>query len=335
MSKGGPNNLDTLNQSKQAYRQQCELWRKHAIEHKVMAPFKPMSDFQNIGVGKALIIVANGASFEEHIETLKANHHGHDILCCDKTLGHLLNHGIKPTYCLVADARVNYERYMEPWKDQLEDTILFMNVTANTKWSFNGNWKDKYFFVNFDVIRSEIEFMGLSGCQNKIPAATNVSNAMVVFVTQSDNTGRRNYFGYDKIALLGFDYSWKPDGNYYAFDKSGRGKHNYMRHVYAVNRSGEMVFTSNNLIFSAKWLENYLSIFNLPVVNCSTDGLLGRVKVKPLEKQIPYSFQPQDRAIVLSDMKRREDLLREVRSIEQRVRSIGDAHWNSFIQSTL
>ncbi len=331
----GPNNLDTLNQSKQAYNQQCVLWRKHASEHRVMAPFKSMSDFANYGVGRALIIVANGASFEEQLDVLKEHHHGHDIICCDKTLGHLLNNGIKPTFCLVADSRVNYELYMEPWKDQLDETTLFMTVTANPKWSFNGNWKDKYFFVNFDVIKSEIEFMGLSGCQNKIPAATNVSNAMLVFVTQSDNTGRRNYFGYDKIILLGFDYSWKPEGSYYAFDKNGRGKHNYMRHVYAVNRNGDMVFTSNNLLFSAKWLENYLSIFHLPVVNCSTDGLLGKSICKPLKGQIPYSFQPHDRAIVLSDMKRREDLMREVRNIEHRMRNIGDIHWDKFIQTTL
>lgn len=328
-------NLDTVNQSKAAYAQNAYLWRKHSIEHKRLGPFKSLSDFANIGVGRALIIVANGASFEENIEVLKANHHGHDIMCCDKTLGHLINHGIKPHYCLVADAKVNYEKYMEPWKDKLDQTILFQNVTANPQWAFNGNWRDKYFFVNFDVLRSEVEFMGLSGCQNKIPAGTNVSNAMVVFVTQSDNTARRNYFGYDKIALLGFDYSWKPDGSYYAFDKNGNGKHNYMRHVYAANRNGELVFTSSNLLFSAQWLEQYLSIFQLPVVNCSTEGLLGKIAARPLEKQIPYSFQPQDRAIVISDMKRREKLMREVREIESRMHKIGDDHWKSFIQTTL
>lgn len=327
--------LDTINQSKNAYNQHKELWRKHATVHKSFAPFKPISNFMNVGVGRAIILVANGASFEENIETLKANHHGHDIMCCDKTLGHLLNHGIKPHYCLVADAKVNYKKYLEPWKDQLDETILFMSVTANPEWSLNGNWSDRYFFVNYDVIRSEVEFMGLSGCQNKIPAATNVSNAMAVMVTQSENAYRRNFFGYDKIMLLGYDYSWKPDGSYYAFDKNGNGKHNYMRHIYAANRSGEMVFTSGNLLFSAQWLEQYLVIFHLPAVNCSTEGLLGRVPARPLEKQMPYSFQPQDRAIVLSDMKRREKLMREVREIETRMHKIGDDHWKKYVQTTL
>jgi len=331
----GLNKLNTKKQSENAYQQHCEIWRKHAKAHAIMAPFKPMSDFSNIGVGKALVIVANGASFELQLETLRKYQEGHDIMCCDKTLGHLIENGIKPTYCLVADAKVDYEKYMKPWEDQLDQTTLFINVCANTQWSFNGNWKDKYFFVNFDVIRSEVEFMQLSGCRNKIPAATNVSNAMLVFVTQSDNTARRNYFGYDKIMLLGFDYSWMPEGNYYSFDKNAKGKHNYMRHIYASNRHGDMVFTSANLLFSAQWLENYLHIFKLPVVNCSPQGILGKVQARPLADQMPYKYKPEHKTIVKSDIKRREVLLKELGVIDNRLRKIGDQHWQNFVQTTL
>lgn len=329
------NKLNTKKQSETAYNQMAPLWRENAKHHAKYAPFKPLTDFQNIGVGKAIILIANGYSFEENIETLKAKHHGHDILCCDKTLGHLLDNGIKPTYCLIADAKVNYEKYMEPWKDQLQDTILFSAVTANTKWSDNGNWKDKYFFVNFDSIRSEREFAAITGCQNQVAAATNVSNAMVVFITQCDNKARRNFFGYDKIILLGYDYSWKPDGNYYAFDKTGNGKHNYMRHVYAVNRKGDMVFTSANLLFSAQWLENYLSIFKLPVVNCSVDGLLGKIYAKPLDSQLPYAFAGTDRDDVRMTLKYREKLYRELQAVEAKISKIGEKHWANYIQTTI
>lgn len=330
------NNLNTRKQSESVLEQHGDLWRKNATIHRQFAPFKSLTDFQNSGVGRALVIVANGASFEEHIESLKEHWQSVDILCCDKTLGHLLNHGIKPTYCLIADAKVNYKLYMEPWKDQLSKTILFMNITANPEWSQNGNWREKYFFVNFDVLRSEREFSALAGgCQNQIAAATNVSNAMVVFATQSDNKQRRNFFGYDKIMLLGFDYSWKPGGSYYAFDKTGRGKYNYMRHVYAVNRNGDMIYTSANLLFSAKWLENYMQIFKLPIVNCSPDGVLGKVKTRLLAEQLPYSFRPAHRDIVKSDMKRREELVREVSKIEQRLVGLGEQHWKNYIQTTL
>lgn len=327
--------MDTRKQSETVLKQQGEKWRKHATRHAELAPHKSLEQFQNYGVGKALIIIANGASFEKQIDVLKEHHKDHDILCCDKTLGHLLNNGIKPTFCLVADANVSYETYLKPWETQLNKTTLFMNVTANPDFSFNGNWKERFFFVNFDVVRSEVEFMALSKCQNKVAAATNVSNNMVVFVTQCDNNQRRNFFGYDKIILLGFDYSWMPDGNYYAFDKHARGKHNYMRHIYTINRHGEMVFTSSNLLFSAQWLENYLQIFKLPVVNCSTDGILGKVKSRPLAEQIPYRFKTAHRDIVKSEMKRRDDLVRELHRVDARLIGIGQQHWDNFVQTTL
>jgi len=123
-----------VQQSKNAYNQWKDLWRENAKISAGFAPHKPMKDFLNIGVGKACLVVANGYSFERNIDVIRENQEHIDILCCDKTLGHLLDNGIKPTYCLVCDAMVDYEKYMEKWQDQLEDTILFINVCANQKW---------------------------------------------------------------------------------------------------------------------------------------------------------------------------------------------------------
>lgn len=317
----------TIAQSKNAYAQWAEIWRKHAKIHARFAPFKSLLDFMNHGVGRACLIVANGYSFEEHIDVIREHQHKVDIFAIDKTLGHLLDHGIKPTFCLVADANVNYERYMEKWKGQLHETTLFMNVCGNIKWSINGNWKDRYFFVNHDVIKSEREFSALSGCQNLIPAGTNVSNAAVVFLTQSDNTGRRNYFGYDKILLIGFDYSWRFGGKYYAFDVDGDGKANYMRHVYCATRAGSHAYSSSNLLFSAKWLEKYVNNFHLPVVQCSQETLLGIKHYGNLAEQMQYGFRPEDRDLIRSELGRRDKLLREAHDIEKRVLKIGTEHY--------
>lgn len=321
-------------QSKNAYNQWKDIWSKNAKISAKMAPHKSMNDFLNIGIGKACLVVANGYSFEKNIETIKKHKDDVDILCCDKTLGNLLEHGIKPTYCLVCDAQVDYEKYMEKWKDQLEDTILFINVCANQKWSMNGNWKDKYFFVNYDSINSEKEFGPMSKCDNMIPAGTNVSNAMVVFLTQSDNDGRRNFFGYDKILLIGFDYSWTYGGKYYAFNTDGDGKAHYMRHVYLKNRKNEDAYTSSNLHFSAKWLEQYLKSFNLPVVQCDESTLLGVARYKPLSEQIVYSYNQEDRLIVKNDLEKRDKLKKELKVIENRLYSIGNDHFNNYIMTT-
>jgi len=320
-------------QSKGAYKQWAELWQEHAKINSRHAPFKPLTDFANIGVGKACLLVANGYSLEENIEVIKAHQGKVDILCCDKTLGHLLNHGIKPTFCLVADAMVNYEKYMAPWKDQLQDTILFSNICGNPKWAALGNWKDKYFFVNRDVIRTELEFMQLSGCSNTIPAGTNVSNAMVVFLTQSDNSGRKNFFGYDKLLLIGYDYSWRHNGKYYAFDDAADGKKHYMKHVYCVTKAGSYAYSSSNLIFSAQWLEQYINGFNLPVVQCSQETVLGLKKNGDLAQQMQYSFRPDDADFVRAELARRDKLLKEAQDIEQNVIRIGTEHYYEMVGS--
>ena len=322
-----------IRQSHAAYNQWKDIWRKNATENARLAPHKELSFFANIGVGKACLVVANGFSFEKHIETIKKYKDIVDIMCCDKTLGHLIDNGITPTYCIVCDAGVDYEKYMKPWEGKLQDTIMFSNVCANPKWSFNGNWKDKYFFVNKDSIKSEVEFCGISKCNNMIPAATNVSNAMIVFLTQSDNTGRRNYFGYDKILLVGFDYSWTMDGSYYAFDKNANGKANYMRHVYCMNKANKHAYTSTNLLFSAQWLEKYISNFNLPVVQCDDETLLGCTHSGDIEKNMNYLYRPEDAGIIRDDLTKREKLLREVNLIETRISKIGNDHYNHFCKT--
>lgn len=327
------NSQDVINQSKGAYNQWCKQWRDHAKQHAQFAPHKSLKDFSNIGVGKACLAVANGYTFEENIDTIKKYKDNVDILCCDKTLGHLLDNGITPAYCIVCDANVNYEKYMEPWKDKLQDTILFINVCGNPKWSLNGNWKDKYFFVCVDAIKSEVEFSGLSNCQNMIPAATNVSNAMIVLLTQSDNRGRRNFFGYDKILLIGFDYCWRHDKKYYAFDDTANGKNHYMRHIYNKTMAGTLAYTSTNLAFSARWLEQYISNFRLPVVQCSRETMLRTQYTGELEKQMQYNFKREDRKAVITSVNERERLQKRLEEINSQLVQVGREHYFSFLST--
>jgi hypothetical protein len=249
-------------------------------------------------------------------------------------MGHLLDHGITPKYVIVCDANVDFDTYMVKWKDKLQDTILLMNVCGNTKWTFEGNWKDVYFFVNKDAIHSEVEFSKISGCKNFIPAGTNVSNAMVIMLTQCDNEGRRNFFGYDKILLIGYDYSWRPSGKYYAFDKTGGGKTHYMRHVHLVNNAGSYAYTSGNLSFSCRWLQKYIKTFNLPVVQCSKETILSAAKFGELEKQMQYRYKPEDSGIVRLAGQKRAQLLSEIKKLEHQITGIGKDHWMAHFCTT-
>jgi hypothetical protein len=123
-----------LKQSQAAYKQWAPQWREHATFHSKYA-MKSWQDFFAIGIGKACVLAANGWSLELEMDVLREHQKNVDIICCDKSLGHLLRNGIRPTYCLVADANVNYEKYLQPWETELGDTILFMNVCGNPKWT--------------------------------------------------------------------------------------------------------------------------------------------------------------------------------------------------------
>ncbi len=327
-----PSESQIMAQSKAAYGQWAVQWREHATWHSKYK-MKSLIDFENIGIGKAVLCIANGYSFEENLATIQELQGNVDIICCDKTLGHCIDNGIKPTYCLVADANVNYEKYLDPWKDKVDDIILFISVCGNPQWTEGIKWKDKYFYTNKDIIKSEVEFAKLSGCPNCIPAATNVSNAMIVFLTQSDDRGRNNLFGYDKILTIGFDYSWRPDGKYYAFDETGNGKANYMRHIYCTTNNGTLAYTSGNLAFSAEWLTKYVKAFKLPVVQCSRESVFAGFHTGDLRENLNYSFRPQDGKLVREMIMRKNALVAEANKIQRELHKIGRDHYYAYASS--
>ncbi len=151
-------------QSKNAYRQQYVKWRKNAKIHSKYK-MKSFEAFENIGIGKACVVVANGASFEQNIETLKKHQHEVDIFCCDKTLGHLIDNGIKPDYCLVCDASVSYEKYLKPWIKEVHDVHLMINVCGNPEWTEEAKWKSNNFFVNMDCMQYEKNSLAYLGAK--------------------------------------------------------------------------------------------------------------------------------------------------------------------------
>lgn len=321
---------EVLAQSKNCYDQWCVQWREHASFIGKRFDQKSLNDFHQSGMGRAILCIANGASFEENIDVIKKHKANVDIMCCDKTLGHCISNGIIPKFCVISDANVSYETYMKPWEKKLNKTILIANVCANPKWASNGNWKDMYFVVYKDSIKSEIEFAGISNCPNMMVASTNVSNAMVVTLTQCDNVQTRNFFGYDKILLIGYDYSWYD--KYYSFNHDGNGKNNYMRGVYLNNNNNDFCYSSTNLMFSARWIDQYINTFKLPVINCTKKSVLG-ARYADLESQMQYRHKPEDSLLVQKKVKMREELQNKINSINKTLENIAQDHTLAVLRS--
>jgi hypothetical protein len=323
---------DIKHQSINCYNQWAEQWRRHADYHGKRFPMLPMTDFHQVGVGRAVLCIANGSSFEENLATIQKYQGNVDIMVCDKTLKSCLDHGIIPTYCMLCDANVSYEKYCEPVKDKLQNTILFSNVCAATKWAVEGNWKQVYFYANQDCLGSEQEFMTLSGCPNMMVAGTNVSNAMVVLLTQSDNDAARNFFGYDKILLIGFDYCW--DDKYYAFDHDGGGKINYMRQVFIKNLNDDFCYSSPNLLFSAKWFTKYIKAFQIPAVQCTKKTIVDGFKMGDLAEQMQYCYNAEDGPLLRKLIATRDKMQDEIGAANERIQGLAIDHTLAFLRTT-
>lgn len=274
---------EVLNQSQQVFDQFGES--KWIPNCKINAKLSrgDINSLKNSGVGKFLLLVAMGASLEDNIEIIKKYRDRFDILTCDKGFGALLEHGVKADFVMLCDASIPF-KYLEKYVDQTEGVKLISTCYGNPEWT--TVWKgEKFFYINKDSITSEHIFMPLMGDNIRlIPAGSNVSNAMLVFFTGSDNTQNINWSGYENFLLVGYDYSWQPDGNYYAW-LDPKPKRFYMNHRTMIDYKGKVIFTSENLLFSSKWLYSYITTFGLPVLNCSERGILN-INCSSLEKEV-------------------------------------------------
>jgi hypothetical protein len=234
---------------------------------------KDTRDFHNIGIGKHLLCCALGESLEHNVDAIKKYRDRVDILTCDKGFRPLLERGIKADYVILCDANILFDKWMGDAIKETKGVKLIATPYANPEWT--TKWQgDRYFFINKDALESEKIFLNIFGKNTRVvPAGSNVSNAMLIFFTGADEVSNVNYSGYERFLLVGYDYSWRPDSNYYAW-KNPIPKRYYMSHRTLLDMNNDVVFTSENLLFSAKWLYSYITVFHLPAVNCSQRGLL-------------------------------------------------------------
>lgn len=265
---------DTVQQqSMAAWNTWRDKWKRNCKINRHV-PKDTLSSLVNSGKGKILVQVAMGASLtSDKISLLKKERERFDIACCDKAFGLLMAAGIVPDFCIIADASVSAE-----WQKGYDTskTTLVANIACNPEWSVN--WKGQVcFYANWDNIGSAKVLAPLADVYEVIPASSNVSNAQVVFASQ--------ILGYDYQLLVGFDYSWRRDGTYYAGGDSA--KRHYMHHLDVVSQAGYLAMTSSNLYFSCFWLMQYLMKYpQIKVINCSEDGILGYVPRMPLQQAL-------------------------------------------------
>ena len=268
------------------------------------------NELMGCGVGKFAVLAAMGASLEDHVGILKKYRKKFDLITCDKGFGTLLDQGIKPDFVQLCDCNIPF-KWLEPYLEETKDVKLLATTYANVEWT--TRWKGPiYFYANKDALRSEEKFKPILGDPDVrklgfptgilplsieqscvIPAGSNVSNAMLIFMLGLDEINRHSFSGYENFLLTGYDYSWRPEGegivgktgNYYAFSNP-KPKRFYMNHRTMLDINGDVCYTSENLLFSAKWMYSYITAYNLPVTNCSGRGILELPHRGNLEEQL-------------------------------------------------
>jgi len=271
---------EVLKQSEGAFAHWGDVWKENARRNgeKYKTDGRTQKDLLFRGKGRVLVCVGMGPSLEMQIDKLKNVGTGVDIACVDKAFFYLMEHGIKPQYVVTADSGISFDKYCKKYLDQTDDIILIANVVCNLEWSLN--WKGPvYYHVNKDNIETEKIYAEESGCREIIPASSNVGNTVVVFATQ--------LFDYDKYCLIGYDFCWRYDSNYYAFEDSD--KRYWMNHHMILDKNGELAKTSQNLLFSCKWLQDFytaeLKKRGVEIFDCSRTGICS-IPSSRLEKHI-------------------------------------------------
>lgn len=260
-----------------------KTWKPFAKENSKLLNRRDANELRNCGNGKVLLSIAYGASLEDHAEIIKKYRDRVDIICSDKAFKPLVEHGITPDYVMLCDCNILWPKW---GPEDIDTSNIKMIATPYANVAWTRRWKGPiYFYCNRDAIGSEKVFSEIMGQSTRVvPASSNVSNAQVVFMTGMDEFSRISFAGYDKILLTGYDYSWRPEGNYYAWSNP-KPKRYYMRHKLVRDINQQLCYTSENLVFSARWLAHYLGAWNFNAINCSGRGLL-ECRQGDLEKEL-------------------------------------------------
>lgn len=289
---------DVKRQSTGVWNQFGERWQKFSRMNHRLPNRRDCFELRNCGLGKFAVMAAMGESLVESIPIMKKYRERFDLITCDKGFPILMSQGLVPDFVQICDTNIPY-RWLEPWVKETEGIRLLATTYANIEWTHR--WKGPiYFYVNKDALDTQDKFLPIldnpktfeyadlepevrsnSGPKIRvIPAGSNVSNALLTFFIGMDEASPVNFSGYEHFFLTGYDYSWRPTGDlacktgtYYAFEDP-RPKRFYMNHRTMLDFNGDIVHTSDNLLFSAKWLYSYVSVYDMPVTNCSERGIL-------------------------------------------------------------
>lgn len=234
-------------------RLKINFWRnrKNVINH--------FSKFDNYNPNADWIVVAAGPSLDNHLDYIKENVGGKNIICASTVLKKLLKYDIKPNCVAVLDPQSRTYNHFEGLEDF--SVPLILNTTGN--WKFGEYYKGPKYYIPSCTDETSILYYKARNTESYNLGSTVSSMSIVIALL----------FKAKRIELVGIDLAY-PNGYTHAKDTMDCKQISYdgMCSVTAVD--GQTVYSTYNFIFYANQINSIIK--NNPgteFINFSDNGI--------------------------------------------------------------
>lgn len=237
------------------------------------------SEFQGLHEGKATVMIGASPALKNQVGRIRELQNDPDFVLIGLTcnLKYLLENGIKPHYCMIADADPKMVRFWETLDMSLtRDVTLIASVCTHPSMLEMWQGPIKFLAVYTSIYKLDKKlrkwYRPINGIGEFFPAISSQYNTGTAFAYQILQTKVIIFVGNE----LGFS---TPDVPYYVDreDVKDKWKRTAYRNIY-----GDMYYT-NFMLFSLKLtLEDYLGKISGDgwFLNATEDGIFGVVSAK-------------------------------------------------------
>jgi hypothetical protein len=96
--------------------------------------------------------------------------------------------------------------------------------------------------------------------------------------------------------------------------------------------SGQHCYTSTNLLFSSRWLKDYTSAFNVPIVLCSRDSIFLPPNISKLEDQMKIKTEYKGE-LVHSKLMEKQSLINKLQQIDLTLNEVARNEQMNFLRT--
>jgi hypothetical protein len=251
-----------------------DLWLKNAQENRSLIKECGWvcEDMQDAHMGKTAVILGASPAIKTQLEVLRNLQEDPDFVLCGITsgIGLMLNNGIRPKYCMMADADPAQVRFYEGLDMKLtKDTTLIASISCPKVIIDMWEGPKKFIAVYSDEKKLDRKvkkwFKNINGCNGYFHAIFSQYNTITALAYL--------VFGCNIMIFVGNELSFKDNEATYYPDRKDP-KDAWIRKPHP-DIYGRTVYTGYMLMSLKLALEDYLGKLPGVFFNCTEAGIFG------------------------------------------------------------